>query len=490
MTTDCRTQVTLWKNGRQEVHVDFSGGRIVSDAGLLAVRDFDRQLGIVSGLAQALPDPRSQKYVQHSREAILTQKVYQILAGYADCNDAQVLRHDPLFQTLVGVAADAEQPLASGSTLARFQYAYTRRQADLPVEERPVLLEQQAALNQRLVILNDYLVDLFIRTRRQPPPYLILDVDPSDDPTHGRQVLSGYHGYFGQHQYFPLYVFAAGTGFPLAAWLRPGTVHASCGAVSILRGLLAKLRQAWPHVLILVRGDSGLAVPELYEFCEQEGLLYAFGYASNAVLKARTEPLLADLEAYYHWYGRREPAVQRFESIDAYQAASWTRPRRIIAKIEINPLGSNRRFVVTNLTGQPQGIYHGFYVQRGDVPESPIGELKNGLRGDRLSAHRFRANALKLLEHTLAYALVVLYREAVAEAVPEMARAEVATWRQRLWKVGARVVTTARRLWFQFSESWPFRDLWLRAHQGVQAFVQAVRQRGTAAFVPAPLPPM
>lgn len=483
MPTEGCDQLTLWKVGQQEVHVDFAGGRIVSDAGLLALRDFDKKLGVVSGLAERLPDPRSQRTITYTREAILTQEVYQILAGYPDANDADELRDDPLFKTLLDLPVDDEKrTLASASTLKRFHYAYTRRDAQLPPEERPVLLEQQQALCQRLSIANDYLVDLFVRTRLQPPSFVILDMDASDDPTHGQQVLSGYHGYFGQHQYFPLFLYDGATGFPLGAWLRPGTVHASCGAVDALRLVVDKLRQAWPNVLIIVRADTGFAIPDMYDYCEREGLLYAFGYGSNQVLKERTDPWLADLQLYYDFYSHRESHVQCFHTIEDYQAATWSRPRRILVKLEIMPQGVNRRFVVTNMSGHPQGIYHGFYVQRGDVPESPIGELKKGLQGDRLSAHGFRANGLKLLEHMLAYALLVLYRQAAA-AVPEMAKAEVSTWRQRLWKVGAVVVTSARRVWFHFSETWPHRALWLRVHEAASAFVNQLQ--ATRAELPA-----
>lgn len=475
MATECHAEFTFWKVGPQEVHVDFTGGRIVSDAGLLAIRDFDKKIGFLAGLAERWPDPRAQRYVEHSVEALLTQQIYQILGGYPDWNDAQALRDDPLFMTLVGVSPDEERSLASGSTLTRFHQAYTRRDAELPPEERPVLLEQQAALCRRIEIGNDYLAETFIRTRRRPPRFLILDLDATDDPTHGQQVLSGYHGYFGQHQYFPLLVYDGVSGFPLGAWLRPGTVHASCGAAATLQTLIAKLQTAFPGVRILVRGDTGFAIPEMYEFCEGEGLWYVFGYGTNEVLKARTDPWLADLEEYYYWYHHREPHVQRFEVINDYQAQTWSRPRRIIAKIEINPQGTNRRFLVTNLPGNPKSIYQRVYVKRGDVPESPIGELKKGLFGDRLSSHHFRANAMKLVEHMIAYALVVLYREAVADAVPELAKAEVSTWRQQLWKVGARVVTTGRRIWFQLSETWPFRSLWIRAHEAASAFVEQLQ---------------
>jgi Transposase DDE domain group 1 len=480
MATGCAEQLTFWDLGKQQVTVDFQGGRVVSDAGLLPIRQLDRELGVLATVAERLPDPRAQALVTHSREALLVQEVYQILAGYPDGNDAQALRDDPLFQTLVGVSPGSTPTLASGSTLNRFHHAYTRRQAELPAEQRPVLGEVDAALSARVRILNDYLPELFIRTRRQPPCYVILDVDPADDPTHGQQVLSFFHGYYDQHQYFPLFVFDGQTGFPLAAWLRPGKVHASCGAVDVLAPVVQALRAAWPEVLILVRGDSGMAVPAVYEFCEAEGLLYAFGYTSNDVLKARVAQAVDDLETYYRFYQHREPAVQRFEVIEDYQAESWSRPRRVVAKVEINRHGLNRRFVVTNLSGCGQGIYHGFYVQRGDVPERPIGELKNGLQMDRLSFHRFRANGLKLLEHTLAYALVVLHREATA-ALPDIARAEVSTLRARLWKVGALVQTSARRVWFHISAYWPQRERFVQVVAAVRQFVDSLRVRTRAA---------
>jgi hypothetical protein len=485
MATDCSEQLTFWDIGRQQVTATFDGGQIVNDAGLLALRALEKELGVLSELARRLPDPRAQKFITHSRETLLAQQVYQILADYPDGNDAQVLRDDPLFQTLLDRSPRDGQSLASGSTLNRFHQAFTRRQSELPLEERPVLREVDAALSQRLKILNQYLPELFTRTRRAVPHSVILDLDASDDPTHGQQILTGFHGYFDQHQYFPLFAFDGDTGFPLAAWLRPGTVHASCGAVEILTAIVDHLRSEWPNVVIVVRADNGLAVPALYEYCEAEGLLFMLGYASNAVLEAHTDPWLADLQEYYRWYGHREAEVQRFEVIEGYQAGTWSRARRILAKIEINRHGSNRRYVVTNMSGDPQGLYHGFYCQRGRVPERPIGELKNGLHFDRLSFHRFRPNAMKLLEHTLAYALVVLHREATA-AIPEIAKAEVNTLRQRLWKVGAIMRTTVRRIWFHFSETWPYRDLWIRVQRALLEFSTQIR--GRSLTVPEALP--
>jgi hypothetical protein len=200
-------------------------------------------------------------------------------------------------------------------------------------------------------------------------------------------------------------------------------------------------------------------VPEIYEYCEKEGLFYAFGYGSNAVLKRRTERLLKTVELAVRFWGED---IQKFTALEDYQAQGWSRPRRILAKIEANRMGTNRRFVVTNLSGDPQGLYHGFYVQRGDVPEKRIGELKNHLKADRLSAHGFRANAMRLGLHALAFAIMVLFREACAREVPELARAEVGTIREKVFKVGARVRTSARRIWFHFSASWPFAELFRR----------------------------
>jgi hypothetical protein len=356
MTTDCAAQLTFWQLGPQQVTVDFAGGCLVTDAGLLAIRALDKDLDILSALARRFPDPRAQKFVTHSAETLLTQQVYQILADYADGNDAQCLRHDPLFQTVAGVSPSAEPPLARGSTLARFQQAFTRRQAERPPDERDVRGEVDAAQSQRLKIRNDYLPELFIRTRRRPPTVITIALDACDDPTHGPQVLTGFHGYFEQHQYFPWFIFDGDTGFPLAAWLRPGTVHARCGAVEALHTIVRQLRAAWPHVRIQVRGDTGFAVPAMYDYCEREDLRYAFGYAINHVLEARTDPWLADLATYYSWYHHREPHVQRFEVIEDYEAGSWPRPRRIVVKLEINGLGTNRRFVVTNRSGPPQAI--------------------------------------------------------------------------------------------------------------------------------------
>lgn len=473
-------QLKFWDLGKQTVTVDFHGGAVVSDAGLLAVRRLDRQLGVLKEAARRLPDPRSQPFVIHTAEQILTQRVYQILGGYFDGNDAQMLRDDPLFQTLCDVSPSDDQTLASGSTLNRFQHAYTRREAEKPPEERDVIFEQRTAHIQRIKQMNRYLVELFIRSRQRRPEKIVLDIDATDDPTHGDQQMSLFDGYKRQYQYKPLLVFEGQSGFPLAGHLRPGTAHDSWGTADVLREIVQQLRAAWPDVPITVRGDCGFGLPEVYDFCEAEKLFYALGIAANAVLKRKTQHLLNLAQACFDLYEEKQ---QLFTSFDDYQAGTWPHPRTVVAKVEVMPQGTNRRFVVTNIQDSPQAIYHDFYVQRGNVPEQSIGELKNGLGLDRLSSSRFLANAFTMQHHLLAYALVILFREANAE-VPEVATAEVSTLRGQLFKVGAVVNTSVRRIWFHFSSTWPGAKLLARVCEAVDRFAASLQPAQSVGLPP------
>jgi hypothetical protein len=466
-----------WSVGPQSLEVDFQAGCLVEDAGLLVVRSLDVQLGVLADLARRLPDPRSPRYIHHSLEALVVQQVYQFLAGYPDGNDADHCRHDALFQILQGVAADPASALASTSTLNRFLHGYTRKDAELPREERPSLLQQRRAQIQRLRANNEFLVDLFIRTRPKPPAQIILDLDATDDPVRGHQPLSAYHGYYKQHQYLPLVIFEGHTGFPLNCWLRPGTMHPACGAVDLLAALVRRLRLAWPEVEIRVRGDNGLASPPLMEYCERANLGYAFGYATNPVLQRGSDHWLAEVELIHRLYGYRDPHMQRFEQITGYQAGSWPHPRRVVAKIEVTPAGSQRRFVVTNLQEPAQRVYQEFYVQRGGVPEQPIGELKNGLRADRLSSGGFCANALKLLFAVAAYALVVLYREA-CRGIDEVAKAAVETLRGQYWKVPAEVARGEGVVRVSLPRDWEHRPVWERTLQAVRRHATTLQAVG------------
>lgn len=448
-----------WSVSSQPLEVDFQAGCLVADAGLLVVRSLDVQLGVLADLARRLPDPRSPRYIRHSKESLLVQFVYQFLAGYPDGNDADHTRHDALFQILQGVAPHPAQALACTSTLNRFLFGYTRRDAELPREDRPSLLQQRRTQMERLRACNDFLVDLFVRTRSKTPAQVVLDLDATDDAVHGQQPLSAYHGYYRQHQYLPLLLFEGNSGFPLNCWLRPGTLHPACGVVGLLERLVKRLREAWPEVEIRVRGDNGLASPLLLDYCEKAKLGYAIGYATNPVLQRQSDHWLSEVELIHRFYGGVDPQMQRFESINDYQAESWPVSRRVVTKIEVTPVGSQRRFVVTNLSETAQQIYQEFYVQRGGVPEQPIGELKNGLCADRLSSGRFCANALKLLFAVVAYALVVLYREA-CYGIDQVARATVTTLRNQYWKVAAEVARGEGTVRVSLPGDWEYGPIW------------------------------
>jgi Transposase DDE domain group 1 len=241
-------------------------------------------------------------------------------------------------------------------------------------------------------------------------------------------------------------------------------------------------------VRLRVRSDNGFAVPGLYDSCEANGLPHAFGHASDPVLQRPTAQAPADLALYYTFDRHREATVQRFESLTNYRADSRPQPRRIVAEIEVTPQGRQRRFVVTNLDEPADVADRDFYVQRGGVPGHPLGERKNGLQADRLSARGFRANAVRLLVPTPACAIVVWSREAVA-AVEEGATATASTPRQRLWKVGAVVVTSARRIWVHGSATWPKRGLWGQVQSAGGAFLAQLRRGATAGEPPPAAPP-
>lgn len=477
MATGHLSHCMPWTVSSQSLQVDFTAGCLVEDAGLLVVRSLDVSLGVLADLARRLPDPRSPRYIHHSLESLLVQQVYQFLAGYPDGNDAAHCRGDALFQILAGVSPNPLQPLASTSTLNRFLYGYTRRDAELPREERPSLLQQRRAQIQRLRACNKFLLDLFLRTRLSAPRQIILDLDATDDPVHGQQALSGYHGYYRQQQYLPLLIFEGNSGFPLACWLRPGTLNPACGVVDLVKPLVERLRQTWPEVDIRLRGDNGLASPLLMDYCEQAKLGYALGYASNPVLQRASEHWLAEVERIHHFYGYRDPHLQRFEHILDYQAGSWPQPRRIVVKVEVTPQGSQRRYVVTNLPEPARHLYQEFYVQRGEVPEQPIGQLKNGMNADRLSSSGFCANALKMLLAVVAYALVVLYRQACA-GVEEVAKAEVETLRNRYWKVPAEVTRVEGMVRVSLPADWEGRPVWEQTLRAVRHQAAALLQVG------------
>jgi hypothetical protein len=308
------------------------------------------------------------------------------------------------------------------------------------------------------------LLDLFVRwlkkKRRASRRRIILEFDSTDDPTYGDQQLTMFHGYFDQWQYLPLLVFCQ--GWPVAVVLRPGNAHDSWGAVSVLRRIVEKVWEEFPKAKILLRADAGFATPELYDFCEAAGIDYLIGQITNSRLVRRATPWRRKAKRLFVKTGEKSKVFGSF----LHRAGSWERARRILVKAEMLPLGENPRFVVTNLPGDPASLYQ-LYVDRGEM-ENHIKDLKNALRADRLSCHRFLSNQFRLLLHTAAYILLFSLREKLKGTSLE--KAQMDTLRLRLLKIGAKVVTSVRHVWFHLASAHPAAPIWnLLAHRLARA---------------------
>jgi len=413
------------------VHCDFSGGQITSDAGLLPLRAFDERHHLTRDLAQLLSDPRDDERVRHHSLTLLRQRIYQIVAGYEDTNDADRLRHDPTLQ----IVADQKlgEALGSQPTLSRWENAPSARD---------------------LVRLNDALLDEFIRLcgkQVRQRGEILLDIDSTDDPTYGQQQLTFFNGAYGQHMYHPMLIFERHTGCLLAARLRPGNASSHARIVPMLLRLVPRLEAAFPGVPIKLRGDAGFALPLLYQFCEFFGIQYALGIAANAVFQRRAEPRQKRLARRY----RRTEIPQRSFSSFRHRARSWSRQRRICYKAEHTATGTNLRFLITNCAGRASQVF-AFYNDRGEC-ENRIEEFKNGFRADRLSCHRFLANAFRLLLYGFAYNLVNLFR--LLQLPQPWRSAQIETLRARLFKIGARVRQTARCIRVHLATGWPWQSL-------------------------------
>jgi hypothetical protein len=397
--------------------VQFDGGTVTSDGGLPWIVEAEAALGVCTALAAQVPEWR-RGGVRHSLERLVRQRVFQIACGYEDQNDADRLRTDPAFKLACGRLPVSEPDLASQPTLSRLENAVDRH---------------------AIARLAEALVDLYLRERGRAglPARILLDLDGTDDPAHGEQEGVAYHGYYRQHMYHPLLVFDGDTGQLITAVLRPGDVHGSRFVVLVLRRLLRKLRAAWPDVPVELRADSGFAIPRLYAWCEANAVAYTIGLIPNPRLERLAAPLLEQARAQSVEQGG---AKVRLAGETRYQADSWPHARRVVFKAEILLKGPNTRFVVTTRTDDPLAVYD-HYVDRGDA-ENWIKDLKNALRADRLSDHRFWANAFRLLLHAAAYWLLDQLRRWLLAA--QAARLQLDTLRLRLITIGGWVRESTR----------------------------------------------
>jgi len=393
----------------------------------------DAALGVCDALAAAVPDRRRRG--RHSLRDLFRQRIYQIVAGYEDQDDADTLRSDPLLKLVCGRLPESDPDLASQPTFSRLENGFSARDC---------------------YRLAEALGAVYLRERERDgiPTHLVLDLDSTDDPTHGEQEGSAYHGYFRQHMYHPLLVFDGETGHFITAILRPGTAHAGHGALAILKRLVRRLQTRWPDVAIELRADAGLAKPEVYAWCEQQRIAYTIGLITNARLERLAAPLVADAVAQRAADG----AKVRLLTAAPYQAESWPEARRVIIKAEALAKGTNTRFVVTSRADAPDDLY-AWYTDRGET-ENWIKDLKTACCADRLSCHRFLANQVRLLLHGAAYCLLDTLRRWLVRVGTE--RMQLETVRLRLLKIGGRVRQLTTAVHLRLTSSHPGESLWHR----------------------------
>jgi hypothetical protein len=406
----------------RRLKLEFHGARITSDAGLLAYRELDDALGLTATAVSTLGEGRRGKNIRHRLLGLLRQAVYGRLAGYEDVNDAERLARDPAMRAIVG-REGLDRPAASSSEMGRFETAWLATEANL------------AALTN----LSGTWIDR-VHARR-PPDGIILDIDSSESPTWGEQEGSAWNGHFRRTCYHPLFVFNQFGDLERCA-LRPGNVHSAEGWREVLLPVIARYRGR--GFALYFRGDAAFAKPELYELLEAESIGYAIRLPANPVLQARIGPLLT------RPVGRPPRKPQVFFASFTHQAQSWTRPRRVVAKVEWHQgeLYPRVGFVVTNLKRPAERVSR-FYNGRGTA-EQWIKEGKNALRWTRLSCRAFRDNAVRLQLFALAYNLANLLRSLVLPN--EVAHWSLSTLREKLVKIGARIVRHGRYLVFQLAE--------------------------------------
>jgi len=463
----------------RDVVAAFDGGAITSEAGGLLLGATERAIKLVDRLARCFVDRRSQAQVEHSVATLLGQRIFGIALGYEDLNDHETLRHDPLMAVLAGKLKSRRADcaaVAGKSTLNRLELSK-------PEPSRYHKISYDAAAVERLF------VDLFLDAHRTAPGQITLDLDATDDPLHGEQEGRFFHGYYKSYCYLPLYIFCG--RHLLCAKLRRSSIDASAGSVDEVARIVAQIRGRWPEVRILLRADSGFTRDDLMTWCEQNDVDYLFGLAKNNRLIAEIAAELAEAAEENRQTGK--PA-RRFKDFRYRTRKSWSRQRRVVGKAEwMNPsiaesesatksrrnkksirVGdidlatlqgrANPRFVVTSLRGdqyQARALYEKLYCARGEM-ENRIKECQLDLFADRTSTRTMRANQLRLWLSSMAYVLISALRR-IALATTRFADATCGTIRLKLFKIGAQVRISVRRIKFSMASAFPYTDVFRTA---------------------------
>jgi len=451
MSTECSQFVFgFHPQKRREIRAQFNGGAITSDGGGLLLREVEKRVGILRQFAASFTDYRNPDLIEHKVEEMVAQRVYGLALGYEDLNDHEELRNDPLLAVLIEKADPSSQVLAGKSTLNRLEL--TKETASGKERYKKIVLDHGA--------VDRLLVQVFLEAHQEAPQEIILDLDATDDPLHGKQEGRFFHGYYGHYCYLPLYIFCG--EFLLCARLRPSNIDAPAGSVEELRRIVAQIRSAWPEVRMVVRGDSGFCREELMGWCEAEGVDYLLGLAKNERLKAEIVKEMEEAKAQYQETGR---AARRFQEFVYQTRDSWSRARRVVAKAEHLEKGENPRFVVTSLSTEAwpaQVLYEQRYCARGDMENRIKEQLM--LFSDRTSTHYLRSNQLRLYFSSVAYVLLQMLRRLGLEGT-ELAQAQCSSIRLKLLKIGALIQITVRKVWVSLERGYHYVTLFRQVYE-------------------------
>jgi len=458
MPTECNTELFDFAPvERRAVVAGFDGGAITSDAGALLLGATDRAIRLVDRFAQCFIDRRSQELVEHLVPTLVGQRVFGIALGYEDINDHDELRHDPVMAVLAGKLEAGRKgcaPVAGKSTLNRLELS--RETAT-----------RYHKIAHDLAAIEGLFVTLFLEAHKTPPNEIILDLDATDDPLHGHQEGRFFHGYYDCYCYLPLYIFCG--RHLLAAKLRPANIDGSAGAMEEIARIVEQIRARWPLVRIIVRADSGFAREALMAWCEANGVDFIFGLAKNVRLNRAIGAELVMAREESRTTG--QPA-RHFKELVWSTRKSWSRQRRVIAKAEWTQGEANPRFIVTSLTaadGDGRRLYEDVYCARGEM-ENRIKECQMDLFADRTSTATMRANQLRLWFASMAYVLLDSLRRLALQAT-DLANATCGTIRRKLFKIGALVTISVRRIKLAMASGCPYKAIFATAHRALCAAV-------------------
>jgi Transposase DDE domain group 1 len=451
MSTECNQFVFGFHPLKhREIRAQFDGGAITTDGGGLLLREIEKRIGIVRQFAACFRDYRDPDLIEHTVEELVAQRVYGLALGYEDLNDHEDLRRDPLLAVLVEKSDPGGELLAGKSTLNRLEL--TPQTANAKARYKKIVLDHAA--------VDRLFVDVFVAAHAEAPRQIILDLDATDDPLHGNQEGRFFHGYYGQYCYLPLYIFCG--EFLLVARLRPSNIDASAGSVEELQRIVKQIRTVWPQVRIVVRGDSGFCREELMAWCEAAGVDYLLGLAKNKRLQAHIKEELRQAKQQYQESGR---AARIFKQFYYKTRKSWSQQRRVVAKAEHLEKGENPRFVVTSLTAEEwpaSRLYEQLYCARGDMENRIKEQLM--LFADRTSTAYLRSNQLRLYFSSVAYVLLQMLRHLGLQGT-ELAKAQCATIRLKLLKIGALIRISVRKVWVSLAGGYPYVALFQKVHE-------------------------